>query len=487
MCNFADDFLCTRTRIGVERKMKYAIIAAGEGSRLRQEGINVPKPLVKLNGEPLIDRLIRIFLCNGATEIIVICNDLYPEVCDHLTALRQQGLPLQVVVKTTPSSMHSLHEIAPLLEGDRFILTTVDTVFSERLFHQFVQSFSSSSADGMMAVTSYCDDESPLYVLTHSASAAELPVISGFYDEQPLCDADSSVYISAGIYALSSPALAILDECIHQGMSRMRNFQRALIAHGQHLCAYPLGRVMDIDHRSDLESAQRFIRPQRLLGIYRAQRFSPNSIEKDCAIMNAVLSEAHQQGYATDAVSEEYLLSSGSLPQADCYLSMARSSESLSMLSSAPCLNSVKGIEACNHRSYSITTATPPLWLKRADDRAHTVGDVLYCASPSDLQRSLAQFQSLGIDSFVMQPHYEGIHIKFYGVLGTQFFWASSHAPQLRLMALHLAALLDVPVFGGDAILSANGTVHIVDFNDWPSFAPCLSEAASAIVSVIQQ
>ena len=70
-----------------ERKMKFAIIAAGKGSRLREEGINLPKPLVELNGEKLIDRLIRIFIDNGATEIIVICNDIYPEVNNHLTSL----------------------------------------------------------------------------------------------------------------------------------------------------------------------------------------------------------------------------------------------------------------------------------------------------------------------------------------------------------------------------------------------------------------
>ena len=37
--------------------MKYAIIAAGEGSRLAREGIWEPKPLVEVGGERLIDRL----------------------------------------------------------------------------------------------------------------------------------------------------------------------------------------------------------------------------------------------------------------------------------------------------------------------------------------------------------------------------------------------------------------------------------------------
>ena len=37
--------------------MKYAIIAAGEGSRLQQEGIDLPKPLVPIGGEAMNDRL----------------------------------------------------------------------------------------------------------------------------------------------------------------------------------------------------------------------------------------------------------------------------------------------------------------------------------------------------------------------------------------------------------------------------------------------
>ena len=40
--------------------MKFAIISAGEGSRLLQEGVALPKPLVQLNGVAMIDRLIQI-------------------------------------------------------------------------------------------------------------------------------------------------------------------------------------------------------------------------------------------------------------------------------------------------------------------------------------------------------------------------------------------------------------------------------------------
>ena len=55
--------------------MKFAIIAAGEGSRLANEGVAKPKPLVELQGVPIIERLIRIFERNGASSINIIVNE----------------------------------------------------------------------------------------------------------------------------------------------------------------------------------------------------------------------------------------------------------------------------------------------------------------------------------------------------------------------------------------------------------------------------
>ena len=59
--------------------MKFAIISAGEGSRLAQEGISYPKPLVPLNGTPIIERLIKIFSSHNAESISIIINSRQPE------------------------------------------------------------------------------------------------------------------------------------------------------------------------------------------------------------------------------------------------------------------------------------------------------------------------------------------------------------------------------------------------------------------------
>ena len=239
--------------------MKYAIIAAGEGSRLASEGVRTPKPLVEVDGEMLVDRLVRVFMDNDAEEIVIICNETNMLVPSHLVALQRDGLrgrpvPLRFLMKTTPSSMHSLSEISCHLTGGPFVLTTVDTIFREEEFAAFVDDFrqmvADKKADGLMGVTDYIDDERPLYVKT----GAEMEV-TAFADSD-----DDPHYISAGIYGLTPCALPILAACVERGEKRMRNFQRALLADGLHLKAFPFTKVLDIDHADDIRKAEAFCR-----------------------------------------------------------------------------------------------------------------------------------------------------------------------------------------------------------------------------------
>ncbi len=229
--------------------MKFAIIAAGEGSRLASEGIKAPKPLIELQGVPLIERLVRVFARQGADSINIIVNGQQPDTLAHIKKL-QEEFPINIVVKSTPSSMHSLHALSHLLRGDRFCLTTVDTLFHEDEFAAYIKAFKESDGDGIMAVTDYIDDEKPLYVDTDT----ELN-ITAFSDRAT----ENSRYISGGIYGLSPESLDILDECMSEGIERMRNFQRRLVQSGMKLKAYPFSKIIDIDHAEDISKAEKFL------------------------------------------------------------------------------------------------------------------------------------------------------------------------------------------------------------------------------------
>ena len=234
--------------------MKFGIIAAGLGSRLTKEGIETPKPLVRLNGEPLIGRLMRIFCENGAETITVVINSDMPEVGEYIREFSKiSECPIKLVVKSTPSSMHTFKVLVDAMEIEgKFVVTTVDTVFQERNFREYIKSFNSSpdSINGIMGVTPFIDDEKPLYV-----KVDDKDLITAFSDNS----FDGVKYISAGIYGLTPACIKVLDSCIQNNVSRMRNYQRALIDSGLRIKAFDIGKVIDVDHVSDIRTAEQFI------------------------------------------------------------------------------------------------------------------------------------------------------------------------------------------------------------------------------------
>lgn len=237
--------------------MMYAIIAAGEGSRLLQEGFKGLKPMVRVNGEMLIDRLIRIFLDNNASSIIILINEQSQELEAHLNNLALE-IPLNVFVKTTPSSFHSFYEL--MKQGgagaEEVCLTTTDSVFDEKTFSEYIKDFRNNhNNDGLLAVTSYVDDEKPLYV-----NADPENLITSIADE-PVSKAPT---VSGGIYCLRKKALALVPVAMEKGIERMRNFQKLMITEGLQLEAFAFGKIIDIDHVTDITKAEAFLKEAAL-------------------------------------------------------------------------------------------------------------------------------------------------------------------------------------------------------------------------------
>ena len=101
-----------------------------------------------------------------------------------------------------------------------------------------------------MAVTSFIDDEKPLYIDVD----ADMD-ITAFRDQS----FPGVKYISGGIYGLRPSALKVLADCMDRGVSRMRNYQRALVDAGLRLKAYPFPKIIDVDHASDIATAEAFL------------------------------------------------------------------------------------------------------------------------------------------------------------------------------------------------------------------------------------
>ena len=274
-----------------------------------------------------------------------------------------------------------------------------------------------------------------------------------------------------------------------------------------------------------------------IAGIMRAGAYSPNHIGNDAAIFNAAADHLRKRGCIVNIYSEEQFIADEVTEPV--IVNMCREMKSIHKLQEleqkgALVINSGFGIENCTRERMTRilvgsnipypeslivntdegVTATlkkagfTQCWIKRGDFHAMHKEDVSYVRHPEGAQEVLQEYFLRGIKRAVINRHLVGDLIKFYGVQGTPFFFwfypfdlghskygheaingksqgLEFDKEKLRAICQNASEVLDVKVYGGDCIISPEGDIRIIDFNDWPSFAPCRQEAAPHIAKCI--
>ncbi len=274
-----------------------------------------------------------------------------------------------------------------------------------------------------------------------------------------------------------------------------------------------------------------------IAGVMRAGAYSPNHIGNDAAIFNAVCDNLRKRGSEVRIYSEEQF-NAGQVRE-HIIINMCREQESIRHLQERQdagdiVINSGYGIENCGRErmtrmllaadvpypeSLMVNTNESVLsrlekagftrcWIKRGDHHAMHKEDVSYVRHIEEAQEILQEYFLRGIRRAVINRHLDGDLIKFYGVVGSPFFYwfypfdeghskygyeaingKSQGIPfnldELKDICNRAADALDVMIYGGDCIVSPDGRMSIIDFNDWPSFAPCRAEAAPYIAKAI--
>lgn len=277
----------------------------------------------------------------------------------------------------------------------------------------------------------------------------------------------------------------------------------------------------------------------RIVGIKRKTKYSPNHIGNDGMIFALVADCLRKKGYDVEEYTEsEFVINN---VDAKYIFNMARDRATIKRLKvleqqGAVIINSGSGIENCfrekltrllmeNNIPYPeslIIDVTgdptegleaidaPAYWIKRGDSHAIHREDVTYARSIGEVKDILKEFGLRDIPNAVINEHLVGDLVKFYGVANTDFFYwfypyDLSHSKfgleaingeakefpfdvaELKKACDKAGEVLDVKVYGGDCVVAADGSFKIIDFNDWPSFAPCRDKAAPKIAECIEK
>jgi hypothetical protein len=258
-------------------------------------------------------------------------------------------------------------------------------------------------------------------------------------------------------------------------------------------------------------------------GITREPVFSPGKVADDSAILHLVGDELRQRGHTVAVIAGDD--ERWPEPATDTVVfAMCQGPRALERMQrwearGVRIINRPQGILNCQrHRtvpalveagtafpdSILLETATEPrlpawiaeggAWVKRGDVHATESDDVVFVDSVAAACAALQRFHARRVERAVLQRHVPGTVLKFYAVRGRFFHGVpprhgSALAPETlqRIDALgqEAARVLNVEVYGGDCVLAVNGGVTLIDLNDWPSYAPCRSEAAGEIAGYL--
>jgi NDP-sugar pyrophosphorylase family protein len=234
--------------------LRAGVLAAGRGERLCSQ-TNHLKPLVKVDGQTLIERVLISMAEAGATEVLVIINEDSGAVRDHVAASKWP-FALRWIAETTPTSMHSFLRLVEILAADGddgpFLLSTVDTVAGPQIYAQFMaEARRHKDAAVILALTSPGSDERPLLVRCAPGNSRVLAIGAA---------AAPSAHATAGVYAIRGSILREADAARREGIDALRTFLGRLLDRGYHLAGIPIAQSIDVDRPDDIRTAEEFLR-----------------------------------------------------------------------------------------------------------------------------------------------------------------------------------------------------------------------------------
>ena len=219
------------------------IIAAGEGSRL--QSVAPIKPLIQVAGRSLCSWVVSGLQTAGVDEITVLHNSrgkaLRGSLKDSCPAVSFTFLQAD-----TASSWESFRLVARTLSARNlnFLISTSDCLMPPVAVAEFAKAMEASCADAGLALTTFVDDEKPLWAQVDGGFVKKL-------GESARKDA-----VTCGLYYLSSAVVEQMGSASQ--FSSLRSYLGSLVSKFR-IAAKVFPKSLDIDRPEDLIAAESFL------------------------------------------------------------------------------------------------------------------------------------------------------------------------------------------------------------------------------------
>jgi len=193
--------------------MKAVILAAGKGTRMKDLTNEVPKPMLRVQGRPILEHILEGLLATGIREVCLITGWKAEVIEDHFGDGSRFGARISYARQVIQDGTGKAPEYAKEFVGTSdFLLTYGDILVRPKTYQGMVRRWSEGNFSGLLTVTegedvtkggiNFFDDRFCLTRLVEKPSAAQLEELRASGWLKP----GSPVWYNAGIY-LFNPVL----------------------------------------------------------------------------------------------------------------------------------------------------------------------------------------------------------------------------------------------------------------------------------------
>ena len=173
---------------------KAVILAAGRGTRMKELTEELPKPMVRVKGTPILESIVRGLVANGVERILIVVGWRKKVIIDHFGDGSAFGCAVEYIEQIVQDGTGRVVELAKDFAGsDPFILSYGDILVPPDSYAPLADF---SDVDGKLTVK--IDED----VRKGGAVFIENGMVTNLI-EKPGPDQPTSPYYNAGIYAFS--------------------------------------------------------------------------------------------------------------------------------------------------------------------------------------------------------------------------------------------------------------------------------------------
>ena len=187
--------------------MKAVILAAGKGTRMRELTNELPKPMLRVHGKPILEHIVAGLVGVGIRQFCIVTGWKAEVIEGHFGDGARLGVEIRYARQVVQDGTGKAPELAKEFVGtDTFLLTYGDILVKPETYRQMIDRFGTSSFSGLLTVTqgedvtqgglNFFDEQFCLQRLIEKPSAAQIEQLRA----EGWLKAGRPIWYNAGIY-----------------------------------------------------------------------------------------------------------------------------------------------------------------------------------------------------------------------------------------------------------------------------------------------